>query len=80
MLELCPLKFALAELFAQVSDHGRLTLADRYGLLANLLHEDSLTEDERFSIDRLLRATSRGRVKVDQELSLLADYSPGHVV
>ncbi len=71
MLELCPLKFALAELFAQVSDHGRLTLADRYGLLANLLHEDSLTEDERRSIDRLLRATLRGRVKVDSEISIL---------
>ncbi|MDA0268764.1 MAG: hypothetical protein O2890_11735 [Cyanobacteria bacterium] len=71
MLELCPLKFALAELFAQVSDHGRLTLADRYGLLANLLHEDSLTEDERHSIDRLLRATLRGRVKVDPEISIL---------
>lgn len=71
MLELCPLKFALAELFAQVSDHGRLTLADRYGLLANLLHEDSLTEDERRSIDRLLRATLRGRVKVDPEISIL---------
>lgn len=71
MLEICPLKFALAELFAQASTHGKLTLADRYGLLANLLHETSLTEEERRSIDRLLRAASRGRLVLADDLSAI---------
>lgn len=73
MVELCPLKFALSELFAQASERGTLTLADRYGLLANLLDERSLTEEERRSIDRLLRAAYRGRVSIVDELSSIMD-------
>lgn len=57
---------AISDLFAQVSDSGRLTLADRYGLMAALL-EDSITEDERAAIDRLLRALRRGRMKIVNE-------------
>ncbi|MEB3268142.1 MAG: hypothetical protein VKJ09_06360 [Leptolyngbya sp.] len=73
MLEICPLKFALSELFAQASDRGFLTLADRYGLLANLLHESTLTEEERHAIDRILRAAARGRVKVVDDISAIVD-------
>ena len=61
---------AIADLFAQVSSTGCITLADRYGLLAALL-EESLEEDEQRSIDRLIRALYRGRVKVVDEISAL---------
>lgn len=73
MLEICPLKFALSELFVQASDRGFLTVADRYGLLANLLHENTLTEEERYAIDRILRATARGRVKIVNDISAIVD-------
>lgn len=59
---------AIADLFAQVSSTGCITLADRYGLLAALL-EESLDEEEQRCIDRLLRALYRGRVKIVDELS-----------
>lgn len=62
---------AISELFAQVSSTGKLTLADRYGLMAAILDE-SLSEDERHCIDRLLRALQRGRIQVVNELSLLS--------
>lgn len=72
MVKICPLKFALAELFAQASDRGTLSLADRYGLLANLLDEGTLTDEERQAIDRILRAAARGRVTLGDDLSSLA--------
>lgn len=62
---------AIADLFAQVSSTRKITVADRYGLMAALL-EDALTEDERASIDRLLHALSRGRMEVVNELSSLS--------
>ncbi|HEY9665300.1 MAG TPA: hypothetical protein V6C91_00770 [Coleofasciculaceae cyanobacterium] len=61
---------AVAELFAQVSISGKITLADRYGLMAALL-EDSISQEERDSIDRLLRALYRGRMKVVDEISAM---------
>lgn len=61
---------ALAELFADVTTSGRVTLADRYGLMAALLDE-SLDEEARYSIDRLLRAVYRGRVQIVNELSVV---------
>lgn len=64
------LNSALAELFVQASNTGRLTLADRYGLMAALLDE-SLSDDERFSIDRLLHAITRGRISVVNEISMI---------
>jgi hypothetical protein len=73
VLDICPLKFALSELFVQASDRGFLTLADRYGLLANLLHENMLTEEEQAAIDRILRAAVRGRVTLVDELSVVLD-------
>jgi hypothetical protein len=61
---------AVADLFAQVTIAGKITMADRYGLMAALL-EESLTEDERGAIDRLLRAFCRGRIKLVNEISLM---------
>ena len=62
---------AISDLFAFASNSGTLTIADRYGLMAALL-EDSLTEEERTAIDRLLRSFYRGRMKIINELSALA--------
>ncbi len=59
---------ALPELFAQVSYSGKITLADRYGLMAALLGE-SLPDEERELIDRLLHAVYRRRLKVVNEFS-----------
>ncbi|NES73160.1 MAG: hypothetical protein F6K24_52210 [Okeania sp. SIO2D1] len=54
---------AIPEMFATVSETGTLTVADRYALLAASLDE-SLTEEERRAINRLLRAVVRGRIKL----------------
>lgn len=62
---------AIAELLAYSSISGVITLADRYGLLAALL-EDGISEEERFSIDRILRAIRQGHLKVTNEISALA--------
>lgn len=62
---------AVSALFAQVSCSGKLTLADRYGLMAAML-EDEISEEERAAIDRLLRACYRGRMKVVNELSVIS--------
>lgn len=62
---------AISDLFAHASNSGILTLADRYGLMAAIL-EDSISEEERAAIDRLLRALLRGRMRVVNELSSLA--------
>jgi hypothetical protein len=61
---------ALSELFAQVTMNGQITLADRYGLMAALL-DDTLSDDERASIDRLLRSVRRGQVLLVDDLSIL---------
>ena len=61
---------ALGELFAEVNDTGYITLADRYGLMAAIF-DDSLTEEEKRSIDRLLRAVCRGKLKLVNELSII---------
>jgi hypothetical protein len=62
---------AISELFVQASLTGQITLADRYGLMAALL-EESATEEEIRSIDRLLYALQRGRIQIVNELSTLA--------
>ncbi len=61
---------AISDLFAQVSTSGKITLADRYGLMAALL-EESLTQEERDCIERLLRSVRRGRLKIVDEISAL---------
>ncbi len=64
------LPHAISELMAQVSATRKITLADRYGLMAAIL-EESLEEEDRFSIDRLLRALRRGRLQIVDEISSL---------
>ena len=61
---------AISDLFAQSSYSGKITLADRYGLMAALL-EDSLTQEERDSIERLLRSVRRGKLKIVDEISAI---------
>ncbi|MFW6357825.1 MAG: hypothetical protein ACOC0N_01215 [Chroococcales cyanobacterium] len=61
---------AISEILASVSETGLLTLADRYGLMAAAF-DDSLDEEERRAINRVLRAVQRGKVKVAQDLSNL---------
>ena len=61
---------AISELFSQASRSGKLTYADRYGLMAAVM-SDSLEAEERTAIDRLLHAISRGRVQLSDELSAL---------
>ena len=59
---------ALYELFATASVSGRLTVADRYGLMAALL-EESLVDEEIRVINRLLYAVRKGRIAVVDEIS-----------
>ena len=61
---------AISEILASVTDTGSLTLADRYGLMAAVL-DDSLDEQDRHSINRLLRSVLKGRVKIINELSAM---------
>lgn len=60
---------AIPAMLASAAEQGHLTLADRYGLLAATL-DDSLDDMERRSIDRLLRAVIRGRIRVVEDLCL----------
>lgn len=62
---------ALGDLFAQANTTGYITLADRYGLMAAIFDE-SLSEDEKRSIDRLLRAIRKGHIKIVNEISAVA--------
>lgn len=64
------LQNALGELFAQANITGRITKADRYGLQAAVMDE-SLGEEERRCIDRLLRSLRRGRLEMVNEISSL---------
>lgn len=59
---------AINELLAVVRDTHRITKADRYGLMAAILDE-SLSEEDRCSIDRLLRSLYKGKVQVVDEIS-----------
>lgn len=59
---------AISELLAVVRDTKKITKADRYGLMAAILDE-SISEEDRFSLDRLLRSIARGRVQIVDELS-----------
>lgn len=61
---------ALGELFAEVNQNGYITLADRYGLMAAIFDE-TLTEEDKRSIDRLLRSVCRGKIKLVNELSTI---------
>ena len=68
------LPFALGELFANANTTGFITLADRYGLMAAIFDE-SLPEDEKRSVDRLLRSICKGRIKVIDEISVISSFT-----
>ncbi len=70
MISIHLLPHALSELFVDVTTSKRITLADRYGMLAALLDESVDTEEIR-SIDRLLHALSQGRLQIVSDLSAL---------
>ena len=61
---------AISAMLASVTDTGSLTLADRYGLMAAVLAE-SLDDEDRYSVNRLLRSVLKGRVKIVNELSAI---------
>ncbi|MEG4285465.1 hypothetical protein QUB68_20250 [Microcoleus sp. A006_D1] len=61
---------AISEILASVTDTGSLTLADRYGLMAAVL-DDSLDEQDRHSLNRLLRSVLKGKVKIVNDLSAM---------
>lgn len=60
-LELLP--GAISEMLVSVADTGKLTKSDRYGLMAAALN-DSLSEDERRAINRILRGAIKGRIRI----------------
>lgn len=62
---------ALSDLYVQASLSGTITLADRYGLLAALLDE-SMGDEERLAIDRMIWAVRKGRMKLTDELSAVS--------
>lgn len=61
---------AVSEIIATTTATQRLTQADRYGLMAAILN-DSLDEQDRFCVDRLLRALCRGRIEIVDDLSII---------
>ena len=62
---------AVSEILASVRDTGVLTKADCYGLMAAALDE-SLNEQDRRSVNRLVRSVLKGRVRVTDCLSVVA--------
>ncbi|MEO0489025.1 MAG: hypothetical protein AAFZ49_05630 [Cyanobacteria bacterium J06659_2] len=70
-LTMCLLPQAISELFAQITQTGEITLADRYGLLAATFNEN-LTDDERLALNRLLRAASLSQFRIVNKLSAIA--------
>ncbi len=70
MIMLSLLPTGLSDLFAQVSLTGKLTVADRYGMMAAILNEAPVVEELR-TIDRILCAIRRGRIQLVDELSVL---------
>ena len=76
MLEIEPLPDAIHQLFFRASETGKITLADRYGLLAVLL-KANISEEEYRLIDRLFYALRRDRIQLVDDLSALENYSLG---
>ncbi|CAD5947689.1 hypothetical protein PCC9214_02348 [Planktothrix tepida] len=62
---------AIIEMLATTAHTHSLTQADRYGLMAAILDE-SLSEEERRCIDRMLRSLLRGKIEIVNEVSALA--------
>ena len=68
MIAIQPLPTAVSELFVQATISGKITLADRYGLLAVLM-DQSISDEDLHCINRMLYAVRKGRMQVVQELS-----------
>lgn len=61
---------AIGEMMAYVSKTGKLTKADRYGLMAAILTGE-ISDEERQAIDRLLRSVVRRRIQIGNEISAI---------
>ena len=61
---------AINELIATVTDTHRLTKTDRYGMMA-AVWDESISEEERGSLDSLIRSLVKGRIQVTDELSIV---------
>jgi hypothetical protein len=62
-----PFNSAIAELYTQTTTKGWIPLSAWSDLMTNLL-KDSINEDDKDLIKRLLYAVRRGRLKVIDEL------------
>lgn len=69
MFNLNLLPGAISEILATVAESRRITKADRFGLMAAVLDE-SLPEEERNAVDRVLRSLVKGRIQVVDDLSV----------
>jgi len=54
---------AITDILVDVAKTNRLTLGDRYGLLAAVLNDD-LPDEERRAVNRILWAVRRGQIQV----------------
>ncbi len=59
---------AISELFVQATLTRKITLADRYGILAAICDE-SLSEEDHRALDRLFYALRKGYIQVVNEVS-----------
>ncbi|MFB2934248.1 hypothetical protein ACE1B6_03135 [Aerosakkonemataceae cyanobacterium BLCC-F154] len=71
MMQVQLLPNAISELYAQVSNSGQLTLADRYGLMAAVLDE-SLDEEQRMAVNRIIYGIHKGKLVIVDEISSLS--------
>ena len=62
---------AISELYAQVSNSGQVTLADRYGLMAAVLDE-SLDEEERMAVNRIIYGIYKKKLMIVDEISSIS--------
>jgi hypothetical protein len=70
MFSHCLLPNGLSELFVQVVNTRKITLADRYGLMA-LLCKESTSDEELQVVNRILYALRQDRIQVIDDLSTL---------
>ncbi|MFB2837061.1 hypothetical protein [Floridanema evergladense] len=62
---------ALSELYAQVSNSGQVTLADRYGLMAAVLDE-TLDEEQRMAVNRIIYSIYKRKLVIVNEISSIS--------
>ncbi len=70
LLQISILPGAISEIFVKSANDRKITLADRYGLMAAVLDEN-ISDEERSSIDRLLHSVRKGRVQIVNDLSII---------